>query len=209
MNNRALPMAPNRLLSILVFLLMLKLFGCKEENSRRNIRDSTSLVNEFMQNIEANRNLTKQMLDTSADERLEDKIMASIYSKLNPELNNAKNVLPTLSNERQAVYYIHELEGEVNNGGFDQYYLNNFINSDGLYMFNKTTEALKLISAMKFAALVQRANEVFKANEKGFAEKEGLFDELDVQFYDTYEQENLAELRIKFIRYNIGAFVDK
>jgi hypothetical protein len=192
-----------------MFSSILKLFGCGAKNSDKKVIDSSGVMQEFRQNIEANRILTKQILDTTADEKLEDKIIANINSKQDQNLSNYKNILPTLSKERQAIYYIHLIEAEVNNGGFDQFYLNKFVNSDGSYMFNKTSEAFQLIGAAKFADLVKRANQIFKENEKGFAEKEGLFDKLDQEFYDTYKQENLFDLRTKFIRNNLAAFVDE
>jgi hypothetical protein len=192
-----------------MFSAILKLFGCADKDSDKKVIDSSGVIQEFRHNIEANRILTKQTLDTASDEKLEDKIIANINSKLNPELSNDKDVLPALTKERQAIYYIYQVEGEINNGGFDQFYLNNFVNSDRAYLFDKTTEALKLIGATKFADLVKRANQVFKQNEKDFSEKEGLFDKLDQEFYDTYQRENLNELRIKFIRNNIESFTDK
>ena len=163
----------------------------------------------FSQNIEANRILTKQILDTTADEKLEDKIIANIESKQNTDFSNDEDILPTLPKERQAIYYIYLVEMDVNNGGFDQFYLNTFVNNNGSYMFDKTSEAFALIGATKFADLIKRANQIFKENEKGFANKQGLFDKLDKEFYDTYQQENLSALRIKFIRGKIDAFVDK
>ena len=202
-------MRPTRLLYILMFSSILKLFGCRDKGSDNKVINTDPVMKEFRQNIEENSTLTKHMLDTSGDERLEDKIIANINSKLNPELSNDKGVLPRLSKERQAIYYIYQVEREVNNGGFDQFYLNNFVNSDRSYMFDKTTQAFKLIGSTKFAGLIEKANRIFKANEKDFAEKEGLFDKLDQQFYETYRQENLSDLRIKFIKNNIGAFVDK
>jgi hypothetical protein len=201
-------MRPNRLLYIVMLSSIFKLFGCGDKNSGNKVIDSAPVMKEFRHNIEANSRLTKQMLDTSSDERLEDKIIANINSKLNPELSNDKDLLPTLSKARQAIYYIYQVEGEVNNGGFDQFYLNNFVNSNRSYMFDKTTESFKLIGATKFASLIEKANQIFKANEKDFAEKEGLFDKLDQEFYDIYKQENLSDLRITFIRNNIEALVD-
>jgi hypothetical protein len=202
-------MRHSKLIYILMFSSILKLFGCSDKNSDKKPIDSNGAMQEFRQNIEANRILTKQMLDTTADEKLEDKIIANIDSKQDQNLSNDKDVLPTLSKERQAIYYIYLVEMEVNNGGFDQFYLNKFINNDGSYMFDKTAEAFKLIGATKFADLVEKANQLFKANEKEFADKEGLFEKVDQEFYDTYKQENLFDLRTKFIRNNIDSFVDK
>lgn len=202
-------MRHSKLIYILMFSSILKLFGCGDKNSNKKVIDSSGVMQEFRQNIEANRILTKQMLDTTSDEKLEDKIIANINSKQEADLTNDKDILPTLSKERQAIYYIYLVEMEVNNGGFDQFYLNKFVNNDGSYMFDKTTEAFQLIGATKFADLVKRANQIFKENEKDFADKKGLFNELDQEFYDTYKQENLFDLRTKFIRNNIDAFIDK
>ena len=197
----------------LIYLLMLSsilsVFGCDDMNSDKKITDSSGAMQEFRQNIEANRILTRQMLDTTVDEKLEGKIIANINSKQDQDLGNEKDILPTLSNERQAIYYIYLVEAGVNNGGFDQFYLNQFINTDGSYMFNKTSGAFQMIKAIKFADLVERANQIFKAEEKDFWEKGGLFGELDQEFYNTYKKENLFDLRIKFIRENIAAFVDE
>jgi hypothetical protein len=192
-----------------MFSAILALFGCANKHSDKKVIDSSDIMQGFRQNIEANSILTKQILDTTSDEKLEDKIIANIHSKLNPELSNDRDVLPTLSKQRQVIYYIYEVEGEVNNGGFDQFYLNNFVNNDRAYMLDKTIEAFQLIGSTKFTDLVKRANQIFKRNEKDFREKEGLFDKLDQEFYDTYQQENLYDLRIKFIRNNIESFTDK
>lgn len=202
-------MRPSILLYVFMFSSILNLFGCGDKGSDKNVIDSIEVMQEFRQNIEAHKTLTKQMLDTTSDEKLEDKIIANIHSKLNSELSNDKDVLPVLSKGRQTIYYIYEVEGEVNNGGFDQFYLNNFVINDHSYMFDKTIEAFQLIGATKFADLIKRANLIFKQNEKDFAEKEGLFDKLDQEFYTTYKEEDLFDLRTKFIRSNIDAFVDK
>ena len=202
-------MRPSILLCVFMFSSILNLFGCGDKGSDKNVIDSSEVMQEFRQNIEAHKTLTKQMLDTTSDDKLEDKIIANIHSKLNSELSNDKDVLPVLSKGRQTIYYIYEVEGEVNNGGFDQFYLNNFVINDHSYMFDKTIEAFQLIGATKFADLIKRANLIFKQNEKDFAEKEGLFDKLDQEFYTTYKEEDLFDLRTKFIRNNIDAFVDK
>ena len=199
----------SKLLYILIFSPIFSLSGCSDNGSDIEVIDSSNTMKEFAQNLQANRILTKRILDTTADEKLEDKIIANISSKQDPYLSNDKDILQTLSKERQAIYYIYLFEMEINNGGFDQFYLNKFVNSDDSRMFDKTTGAFKLIGATKFADLVKRANQIYRANEKDFADKEGLFDELDQEFYGTYKQENLFDLRTKFIRANIDAFVDK
>jgi hypothetical protein len=75
-------------------------------------------------------------------------------------------------------------------------------------LFNKTVPAFKMIGAKKYAGIINVANKIFKLNEKDFENKTGLFNKLDQEFYNTYDQENLFELKKKFIRSELNAFVD-
>ncbi|MBC7913455.1 MAG: DUF4375 domain-containing protein [Pyrinomonadaceae bacterium] len=202
-------MKHSKLLYILMFSSILNLFSCSVKTANKKNIDSSDIMREFIQNIESNRTLTKQILDTTADEQLENKIIANINSKQNSDLSNDKDVLPSLSKERQAIYFIYLVEMEVNNGGFHQFYLNHFVINDSSYMLDKTTEAFQVIGATKFTDLVKRTNRIFKMNEKDFANTGEIFEKLDQEFYDTYKHENLYELRIKFIRNNLEGFVDK
>ena len=61
-----------------------------------------------------------------------------------------------LSEAEQTVYCMDELEREVNDGGFSQFY----VNSAGEQAV-ETVAALKRIGAMRCAALVEQANVVF------------------------------------------------
>lgn len=61
-----------------------------------------------------------------------------------------------LSPPRRAVILLDELEREVNNGGFDQYYLNS--SGDGAAL---APESLRMMGYDVFADLVQRANAQF------------------------------------------------
>jgi hypothetical protein len=199
----------SQFLYVVIAILIFKLSACVDRNTETDSIDSGDAMKEFRNNIESNRILTIQILDSTADNNLENKIIANIHSKQDVNLANDKEVIPTLSKPRQAIFYIYLVEGEVNNGGFDQFYLNHFINSDGSYMFDKTSEAFQLIGAKKFAEIVNQANAIYKTDQKNFIDKRGLFDKLDQAFYDTYKVEDLDDLKIKFIRANLNAFVDK
>lgn len=196
-------MPPTKLLCIFMFSSIIALLGCDAKKSK-----AIDSGQPFWQNIEVNSVLTKEMLEATADDKLEETIISSINSKLNRDLNNSSEVLPTLSMQRQAIYYIYLLEMEVNNGGFDQYYLNSYIINKGDYMFIKKNDALKTIGASKFAGLVQRADKIFIANEKDFDRHINLFEDLDLEFYKLYNEENLNDLKIRFIRNNLAAFID-
>ena len=101
-----------------------------------------------------------------------------------------------LSGTEQLVFCIWWLEGEVNNGGFHQF----FTNSSGDFYF-ETLDALEKIRAYKTKALLQKASSLaFKGDppKTQFAREEALatnddsiFDklyELDKQFY-KYEDD--------------------
>ena len=98
----------------------------------------------------------------------------------------------------RVIYLISEFEAEVNNGGFDQY----FINSSGKYA-SETIECLKKIEAFHTAGLLKEAIETIATakSEEDLAEIEGKLDKLDDRFY-KYE-DNLSELQVKYIKGNI------
>lgn len=94
------------------------------------------------------------------------------------------------------------LEADVNNGGFDQYYLN----SAGDHAWF-APEALRAIGAERTAALVEQANAAFgpggpspdrevrlRTHEEVAARARALWDDLDRAFY-TYEDDLTTLLR--------------
>jgi hypothetical protein len=72
------------------------------------------------------------------------------------EMRNETDNLSDLSVPQQIYYLIAELQAEVNNGGFDQFYFN----SAGNYA-DETVIALKRIGADQTAELVAAANALF------------------------------------------------
>src|SRR5262249_4482588 len=121
----------------------------------------------------------------------------------------------SLNRAEQIFLCIWELEAEVNNGGFHQYYFN-----DGGDRAAEAVEALETIGAARTAGVVTRANALFgmpgppRDRNKRQEQLEALsetnlaaMDEIDGQFY-KYE-ENLAALLSAFVRQNMdGAQVE-
>lgn len=151
--------------------------------------------------------LTAEILEKISD----DELLQTVFDTISREDINSKNEFEYVLNlpkSKQAVYVIWCLESEVNNGGFNQYYSN----SSG--QFSKLTpEALRLIGATKFANLIEKANKVYESeNEIINKHKDGTLEgfsksyennplnDFDSEFYNLYEQENLNDLQIKFIR---------
>jgi hypothetical protein len=107
------------------------------------------------------------------------------------------------------VFLVEGLEGEVNNGGFDQF----FFNSTGNYSL-ETVRALELINANKTAAILREACDRFPGSMPPtdiLARREimlstvspdaGAFEELDARFY-AYE-DNLSQLMDDFRRVTV------
>jgi hypothetical protein len=107
------------------------------------------------------------------------------------------------------IVYIEELEREVNNGGFNQY----FFNSSGDFAI-ETINALKVIGSKIFLEILQEAVNKFpgrivpKDRYKRQELLEGinidLWEELDNRFYKYGE--DIYDLMIKYINQNINEF---
>tara|TARA_R110002096_G_C14197486_1_gene688564 strand:- start:137 stop:586 length:450 start_codon:yes stop_codon:yes gene_type:complete len=92
------------------------------------------------------------------------------------------------------------LEGDVHNGGFDQFFLNN-----GLEHGKSALVGLKRIGADKYALVTEKAIEIFKNQNAEFEnERNPDFNELDDEFYDL---EGVEKLQIDYIKKNYEKFV--
>lgn len=65
--------------------------------------------------------LTGQIIDTSADDKLLQIVIDNLCEKL-PSNYDAYRTVLTWNKSRQAIYMIGSLEAEVNNGDYNQFY---------------------------------------------------------------------------------------
>ena len=120
--------------------------------------------------------------------------------------------LPALSQPQIVFYFNQELEREINNGGFDQY----FHNTSGGYA-NDTIATLTLIGATKTAKILESAIEMFPDNNvptdkwlrndilESIRDKAtSSWEELEVQFF-KYE-DDLNTLNMEFVKKNTEHF---
>jgi hypothetical protein len=145
----------------------------------------------------------------------EDLIVMEIDNYLNKKSNYGEE-MGKLNSSQKTLVIIGNLEREINNGGFNQFYWN----SSGNYA-NETVESLKKIGAEKLAEIVNKANSEFpngivpKKREKRIKilnliqEKSAEnWNELDFKFYRPNEKtgkmeiENTSILLIEFIKAN-------
>ena len=120
--------------------------------------------------------------------------------------------LDKLTEEQKNFYFNQNLEREINNGGFNQY----FLNSSGDFA-HPTVESLKIIGAHKTAELLQQAIDQFPdstvpSNRKMRLElftqiekkADPVWQELDKMFF-AYD-DNLNALNINYVRQNKDKF---
>lgn len=126
-----------------------------------------------------------------------------------------KEIVKTLTSGQKAIYITWIVEGEVNNGGFNQFYFN----SSG-QLADMCEESFRTLGANKFADLVGQANQLYdeikddleKYNDgtiESFSKsyEENPLGNLDEKFYDLYEDEPLSEMKIRYIRNNVNEFI--
>jgi hypothetical protein len=128
-----------------------------------------------------------------------DNLLSPVFYK-NPE---------KLTSCEKNIVYIEELEREINNGGFHQY----FFNSSGNFT-KETLNALNIIGSKIFFNILEKAINKFpngsvpsdRNERQDILNKfdEGLWIELDNEFY-KYE-EDIYKLMIEYIKNNINEF---
>lgn len=157
--------------------------------------------------------LTEQLIDSAENEDLPQLIFDNLCELVGDYTHEFK-IVTSWNKSRQAIYLIWVLEGEVNNGGFNQFYFNSSGNFSELI-----PDAFKLIGANRFSDLVTRANTTYKLEyEKITAYQDGTLegfsksyennplDVYDDEFYELYKEENLNDLQIKYIRLHKSDF---
>jgi hypothetical protein len=190
----------NNIIKILMIATILSFFGCNGQNKKKS-----------------KTKFTEETIDKISDENLLLEVYDNISLKLPKDYKKEYESVIKLSKSEQAIYMIWGLEAEINNGGFNQY----FFNSSGQFA-ELTPDALKLVGAVKFAELTEKANRIYKTeNDKITKHQDGTIDgfsksydenplnELDDEFYALYDKEKLHDLQIEYIRKNKKDFIEK
>lgn len=147
------------------------------------------------------RALDAEMLASIPDDQVELAIIEHINAKLEGRYEDEAKIVAALPEGARALYLTWELESEVHNGGFGQYY----VNSAGLFA-EEAVDALEFFAAGKHAEVLRKANQITAAEKaktggasEDFSESYAFeLDELDGDFYSV--EENLSALRIAKIR---------
>jgi hypothetical protein len=202
---------------------ILKFFGCanlKKNKSEVSDKDSTNALiqksfDEFNKR-KLYKTMTVAIIDSTGDDKLLQTIFDNLCEQFPQDYTKEFSTVTNFSKFRQAIYIIWQLEAEVNNGGFNQFYSN----SSGQFA-NMIPVALQMIGAPKFSNLVERANAIYQRDYdkitkhqdgsiEGFSKSydDNPLNSLDTEFYDLYKEEDLHKLQVDFIRRNKQQFVD-
>ncbi len=184
---------------IIAAILIISVLGCTNQDSREMgwFRKNNQKV-EF--NIEA---ILKQK--DEAD------IVMAIADYLNAKSDYGSN-MAVLTEAQKVLLMVYDFEGEVNNGGFNQFYFN----STGDYS-HETVEALLKIGAVETAEVVKRANSQFPNNEvpKDRTKRQELLITIEDKAKATWEEcdnkifrnkEYLSEYLVEFTKKNKTEF---
>lgn len=196
-------------------MLLMLIVSCNEKQSKKT-KDEIALeksLNDF-DNSPSYKVLTAEIIDKSSDENLEQVIYDNITENFKGDFDNSFKYIEKLSKGQQMFWSTSILEGEVNNGGFNQFYFN----SSGQFA-EMAVNGYKLIKAKKYTELVFRANKIYEENKERLAifndgsverfsesYKDNPLNKLDDEFYDLEKNESTGGLRIKYIREHKNEF---
>jgi Domain of unknown function (DUF4375) len=140
-----------------------------------------------------------------------DKLMLDLDTYL-CELSSYGDKLEKLTEAQKTFYFNQNLEKEINNGGFNQY----FYNSSGDFS-HQTIISLRQINATKTAEILQLAIDQFPNSivPKDRSERQEILEQIEEKADEVWEQldnrfleyeDNLYDLNIEFIKQNRSTF---
>jgi hypothetical protein len=202
-----------RLTITLLTSSLLNLFGCSGQEKKTTNDEILQSVEDY-QNRPIHETLTSEILSKVKDEDLEQAIFDNIAAKMD-DGSEEREIVESLTPGQRAIYVTMIVEGEVSNGGFNQFYYN-----PSGQVADLMEEAFKTIEARPFADLATQANSIYAGIKEDLEKyKDGTMEsfsksydnnplnELDDKFYKLNEHESLSQIRIQYIRNNVKEFV--
>lgn len=182
-----------------VLLLTMSYSGCsvsvsKEENEvDKAVEDSLKELDQAMEEFNNRKkysSLSVETLNSVPNDKLEQAIVDYIADKIYANGRNGKD-LTILSEGCRALWLTWIVEGEVNNGGFNQLYWN----TDDAHNA-ELVEAFEFFGAVEHAKLMARAN---NARAKEAKRQQKYKDENTLQaFSDSYKETDLGSFDTEF-----------
>jgi hypothetical protein len=191
---------PNYLIYLLLFVIFLYILNflvdrIKPRKSSKSLDDWTAKVNSAQ--------LNEEQFNRASLEKKQD-LLYYFTQKIRIKDNYGDSSFKKMPKTLKVVYLINELEAEVNNGGFIQF----FTNSSGKYT-TETVESLELIQAPYTKSLVEDAIEIINKHGQTTNSLSDKIKKLELheimQTSDIYENEQLLndmnEVNSKFYEY--------
>jgi hypothetical protein len=210
------------LIVFIMFAGFYHLFGCAEKMRQEN-GISKEMQEQVAESVEAFENrtihkiLTSSIIDSTSDDDLLQVVFDNLSEKLPLDYEKEYETVLGWNKSMQAIYMIWIMEGEVNNGGYNQFYFN----SGGQFRMH-LPDALRRITAIKTADLTLAANDTYEKQKdkitkhqdgslEGFSKSydDNPLNSFDEQFYALSEIENLQKLQVDFIRKHKSDFIDQ
>lgn len=136
----------------------------------------------FWQNRPDNERINADTLAGIPDDQLPWVLFDFIWYKVGDDYRRTPDVLAELPVGFQVIYHLFVLDGEIGNGGFNQYFFNGLNRSA-----KQQREALKMIEADDYQKIFSEAFKIFE-NEKKNAELQNLYDDRTIEsFFSTYD----------------------
>lgn len=172
---------------------------------RQNLEISRS-IREF-QNRKQYTLITPEILNSIDDDLVEQAVFDSVIKRMKPDLSDELEVLDPLSPGAKFLYASWIVDGEVNNGGFNQY----FWNTEGATL-STAIEAFHFFGLPEVSQLLVEAGKVWESEQhfqtplkevgtlQAFSDsyKESDLDRFDSRYYDLASE--LSSARIAMIR---------
>ena len=176
-----------------ISLLLAAVFviGCSDStNQETAMDDSIQKALDDFKNRKIYTSLDVETLRAIPDDNLEQAIVDYVIHKLESGTDEDA-MLGSLSEGNRALWLTWIVEGEVNNGGFNQYYWN----SDGRHSSEAVT-SFEFFAASQYAELMREANSVRKQEAAAIKEYEDK-NTLDA-FSESYKASKLGPLDDRF-----------
>jgi Domain of unknown function (DUF4375) len=212
-----------KIIILTMFASLFKLFGYSGQDNNDNSKiPNDTLGQQISKSIKdfKNRPIYKKLTTDIIDMTPDDQLVQTVYDYLSQKTPNDRNkeyqTVLSWTKSQQSIYIIWGLEAEVNNGGYNQFYHN----SIGQFA-DLTPNALRLVGALKFADLTEKANNIYETEKEkiiknqdgtieGFSKsyEDNPLEKLDTEFYDLYTKEDLQKLQVDFIRKHKNQFIE-
>jgi len=196
--------------TLLVFGAMVMLFACGQGRSG----ETGAMPPLVDTSVQGGHGITETFIDTATD----NEVLLALTDDLLTRLGNSPNAYATImtwNKARRAVFVAWQLDLEVNNGGFNQFYYN----PSGKF-YPLVPESLNYIGAPLLADLARRANKTYEeqidrikkdqnGTPDGFSKsyKGNPLNEYDHAFYQLNKKEGLEKIIVDFVRVHKSAFV--